>query len=249
MINPFLRIHNEKWIVPVSTLSAVLGFMIFASWITKGNYDKRVKSLPPAMQAQLEKGLIDLEKYKALEIEVGTLRARATALERAVADNSKGSSTLNEQLQEMKAFAGLTELEGPGVKVILKDNAQAGLMPQDGDLIHDIDVLRVTNELYNAGAEAISVNGQRLVGITDIRCAGTIINVNGVKVASPFVISAIGDPEMIYSGFTMNGGVMAEIASASPSMIQATKEKMLRIPPFLGSTTRKFGVVPKVTKK
>ncbi|HLO99123.1 MAG TPA: DUF881 domain-containing protein [Fimbriimonas sp.] len=235
--------------MPVSALSAVLGFLIFASWITKNNYDKRVGSLSPQTQQQWALGMIDLDKYKSLEEEVGALRKRSTALEKAISENSKGSSTLNDQLQEIKAFAGLTELEGPGVKVILKDNSQAGLMPQDGDLIHDIDVLRVTNELFNAGAEAISVNGQRLVSITDIRCAGTIINVNGVKVASPFVISAIGDPEMIYSGFTMSGGVMAEIASASPSMVQATKEKMLRVPPYLGSTVRKFGVVPKVTKK
>lgn len=235
--------------MPVSALSAVLGFMIMASWITKENRDSIVGSLTPDQQRRLESGEINLNKYRELEAEVDALRKRSTALEKEISESGKGSSTLNEQLQAVKMFAGLTEVEGPGVKVILKDNPEAGMMPQDGDLIHDIDVLRVTNELFNAGAEAISVNGQRLVSITDIRCAGTIINVNGVKVASPFVITAIGDPDMIYSGFTMSGGVMAEIASAAPSMVQATKEKMLRIPPYLGSTVHKFGRVPKVSKK
>jgi uncharacterized protein YlxW (UPF0749 family) len=184
LINPFLRIHNEKWIVPVSALSAVLGFMIMASWITKENRDSIVGSLSPEQKMRVQSGEVDLSKYRELEAEVDALRKRSTALEKEISVSGKGSSTLNEQLQATKMFAGLTEVEGPGVKVVLKDNPEAGMMPTDGDLIHDIDVLRITNELFNAGAEAISVNGQRLVSLTDIRCAGTIINVNGVKVAS-----------------------------------------------------------------
>ena len=249
MVNPFVKIHNEKWVLPVSTLSAVLGFMMVASWLTKENQNSIYPLLSPTQQKRYYENVIDLVKYQDLQKEVDTLRKHATSLEQAVSKNNTGSNVLNENLQDAKMFAGLTELEGPGIKVTLKDNPKAGLMPEDRDLVHDIDLLRVTNELFASGAEAVSINGQRLIASSSIRCAGTTILVDGVRVASPFIISAIGKDDVLYSGFTMQGAVMSELLSVNPAMIQATKEKSIKVPAFLGATAIKSGTIPKASTK
>lgn len=249
MVNPFVKIHNEKWVFPVSILSAVLGVMFGAAWLTKENRDSVYSMLSPGAQLGLSESVIDLVKYQELQQEVDSLRKHATALEKAVSEKSGSSNALNVQLQDAKVFAGLTELEGPGMKVVLRDNPKATLMPEDRDLIHDMDLIRVTNELYASGAEAVSVNGQRLVSNSSIRCAGTTILVDGVRVASPFIISAIGKDDVLYNAFTMAGAAMSELVSVNPAMIQVTKEKSIRVPAFLGVTGTKSGRVPKATTK
>ncbi len=249
MVNPFVKINNEKWILPVSILSAILGFMFVVAWLTKDTANGRWAYLSGGTQRRFSENVIDLVQYQKLQQEVDMLRKKETNLEKAISQSSQGSKALNDQLQDAKVLAGLTELEGPGVKVILRDNTKSGPMPGDGDLIHDIDVLRVTNELFSAGAEAISVNGQRLVANSSVRCAGSTILVDDVKVASPFVILAIGNASVLYSGFTMPGGIMTELASASPTMVSISKEESLRVPAYLGPTTTKVATVPKVTTK
>jgi uncharacterized protein YlxW (UPF0749 family) len=247
--NPFSRIHNEKWVYPVSAMSAILGFMMVAAWLSPKTRDSRYQLLSADQKGRVSENVIDLNEYIKLQQEVDMLRKRATALERGISDGSKGSAALNTQLQEIKAVACLTELEGPGVKVVLKDNANAGPAPIDLDLIHDMDVLRVVNELFASDAEGVAVNGQRVKSGSWIRCAGPTILVDGIKIAAPYVVTAIGNPETLYNGFTIKGGVMTEIATANPTMVQVTKEKSLRLPPYLGATTRKFASVPKESGK
>jgi uncharacterized protein YlxW (UPF0749 family) len=124
------------------------------------------------------------------------------------------------------------------------DNPKAGPAPIDLDLIHDGDLLKVVNELFASDAEGVSVNGQRIHAGSWIRCAGPTILVDSVKIAAPYVISAVGNPETLYNGFTFKGGVMSEIASTNPSMVQVVKEKSMRIPAYLGTTARKYSSVP-----
>lgn len=248
MTNPFSRIHNEKWVIPVSGLSALLGFMLVVSWLNDTSRQGRSRFLTPDQDQRKFVNEVGYANYQSMKEEVERLQKRATSLEKALSEGGKGSATLNDQLQSTKAFAGLTELEGPGVKVVLKDNAGAGGMPGEQDLIHDIDILRVTNELFASGAEAISVNGQRLQAGSSIRCAGPTVLVDGVRLAAPYTILAIGDAETVYNGFTISGGVMTEIATASPTMIQIQREKSIRIPAYLGATALKHASVPKATK-
>lgn len=240
MINPFLKIHNEKWVVPVSILSGVLGFMMVVSWINDKNRVSRVSFLPPEQRQRVLEGTIDLAKYFELQEEVSKLQKKNDELAQVISNNGKGSEQLNDQLSEIKVFAGLTELEGPGVLVTLKDNPAAGPMPAEPDIIHDYDLRKVINELLSAGAEAISVNGQRFVSTSSIRCAGPTILVDDVKVAPPFQIYAIGNPDVLYSGFTINGGVVTELSEANPEMVKIEKVKKIKLPAFLGATGKKY---------
>ncbi len=249
MVNPFVKIHNTKWVLPVSLLSTVLGVMFYAAWLTKENQNSIYRTLSPGEQRTYSESVIDLVKYQDLQSEVDSLRKKATSLEKALSNNTNGESALNDQLQDAKAFAGLTELEGPGIKVTLRDNPKSSVIGGNDDLIHDVDILSVANELFACGAEGISINGQRLVSTSSIRCAGPTILVDGVKVAVPFVILAIGKQDVLYGGFTTTGSIMSNIANSNPAMIQVTKESKIRVPAYLGATSLKSAEVPKVSTK
>lgn len=121
-------------------------------------------------------------------------------------------SQLQQELDEKNKFLGLTEVTGSGIILTLKDNEtlyskEAGVDLNEA-LVHDGDLREIINEMKNAGAEAISVNGQRIVSTTAINCGGAIITINGVKVNSPFEIKAIGN---IYSlrGIRRPGGYLS----------------------------------------
>ena len=95
--------------------------------------------------------------------------------------------------------AGFENVKGPGIIVKMEDNMAEEAFGQeyDLDIIHDVDVLRIINDLRDAGAEAISINGQRVLSISEIKCGGPIIRINGRSVGTPFYIKAIGDPKLL----------------------------------------------------
>lgn len=247
MTNPFTaRSTGSAWAIPVSVLSLVLGFMLTAAWVTRETRASRFGLMSEAQQARVGTGSIDLqEQVQKLLDEVVKLREDKSKLEATLASGTGSSKALNESLQEARLQAGLTELEGPGVMVTLRDNPKAagGLGSLDS-AIHDLDVLRVVNELWNAGAEAISVNGHRVAGGSNIRCAGSIILVDSVKVSPPLLIRAIGDPETMFGAMNLPGGVLGEIRSTDPQMATLEQVKSMRMPAFAGALPHKFGKVP-----
>jgi hypothetical protein len=113
------------------------------------------------------------------EEEIRQLRQRINELENAFASGTKQAQVLSQSLQEAKMLAGLLEVEGPGIELTLQDSKKrpSGDSPEllpELYTIHDYDLLRVVNELRQAGAEAISINGQRIVASTAIRCTGPV---------------------------------------------------------------------------
>ncbi len=100
-----------------------------------------------------------------------------------------------QELESYKLMAGYSAARGPGIRIIMKDGTRA-LYPGENlnnVLVHDRQIIQVVNELRRCGAEAISINGQRVAGRTSINCSGYTIRINGTTYAPPFVISAIGN--------------------------------------------------------
>jgi len=92
-------------------------------------------------------------------------------------------------------FSGAMDLRGPGVIVKIDDGVRDLFEGEDINnvLVHDADILIVINDLKKNGAEAISVNGERLVENSSVICSGYTVEINGVRYARPFTIRAIGD--------------------------------------------------------
>ena len=227
----------------------VLGVMLRLAWVTDQSRTSRFALLAPQIQARVGSGSLDLqEEAKNLEAEVQHVRAENTKMEASLSTQTGSTKVLNEQLQEAKVFAGLTEVEGPGLLVTLRDSAKAPQAFVQEQIIHDGDVLRVVNELWNAGAEAIAVNGHRVVTDTSVRCVGSTILVNNTPVASPVEIRALGDASTMQGALNLPAGVLAEIRSIDPSMVQLSPVKAMRLPAFSGNTGHHLLKVPAPSK-
>ena len=137
--------------------------------------------------------------------------------------------------------AALIPLAGEGVIVHMDDCTKTVKAGENPNLyvIHDDDLLRVINELRAAGAEAISVNGQRLTGISEIRCAGPTLSVNNVRSSAPFEIRAIGDKKSLESALRMRGGV-AETLGVWGIQIDIKTSDNVYIPPYRGSIRQTY---------
>jgi len=135
--------------------------------------------------------------------------------ELATKDNSEYTE-MEEQIKFANTYLGLTEVTGKGVVVTLKDNQEVnadtpGVLDVSDYLVHDGDIIQVINELKNAGAEAISINNERIISTTSITCDGTVILINGNKISSPFTIKAIGSPALILGAIQRTGGLLEEL--------------------------------------
>jgi uncharacterized protein YlxW (UPF0749 family) len=244
------RNSANNWVMPVTALSLVLGFMLVTASITATNRGSRFSLLGNDQRVRFNTGQDDIQqKYIQLSSEVSKLRDENSRLQKAVGDNSKSANVLNESLNEAKAFAALTDLQGPGIKVTLLDSKRqlSGFGGND-NIIHDVDILKVTNELFASGAEAVDVNGQRVAATTSFRCAGPVIYFDNVHIASPFVIRAIGDPAALLGGMNLPGGILDEIKQTDPSMVMIEQVKDMKMIAYAGSTSRKFGRVPTEAK-
>lgn len=112
-----------------------------------------------------------------------------------------------EELSENEMILGKTAVEGQGIKINLND-ADTEDVENAFDyqlrLVHNTDIIQVLNDLRNAGAEAISINGQRIVDSSEVYCSGPFLRVNGVKIAAEFSIYAIGNKEVLYNYMMSN---------------------------------------------
>ncbi len=146
---------------------------------------------------------------------------------------------LQQNIDALRIRAGVTEVEGPGIVITLDDTNKSNSTAVNPDtnftalIIHDIDLIMLVNELREAGAEAIAINGQRVVGSTAIRCVGPVIHVNDHPVSTPYVVQAIGNSAALFSAMNLLYG---ELAQLRPLGIHSTVEKKDKITvPAIGS--------------
>lgn len=176
-----------------------------------------------------------LSKSDGLEQQLGQAQTELSAYREQAASGSGTSEALKAEVDRLEILAGLTDVEGPGVMVVMKDSIAVNATGDEGDyIIHDNDLLSVMNELRDAGAEALSLNGERILATSEIRCTGAVVSVNGRRYAAPFVIYAIGDSATLYQALTMRNGVVDVLGQWKIEVKVSASEKLL-IPQFNGA--------------
>jgi len=107
------------------------------------------------------------------------------------------SALAAQQLQTGKLNAGLVPVQGPGIRITLDDSKRPVGQKDSEDannyIIHEQYIRALINNLWNGGAEAIAINGQRVTTNTEVFCSGTFIQINGTRQIPPYVIEAVGD--------------------------------------------------------
>jgi uncharacterized protein YlxW (UPF0749 family) len=244
----FTRFTQSTTTLPLSVMSLVLGFMISTSVY---NNQKRTISSDANQRDRIASFGGDAEvKILQQQQEIAKLQQKISKLETSVASDSKQAKVLYDSLQDLKASAGLTAISGPGVVVTLKDKKDPGIdAPLEEFIIHDRDVLKVVNELWASGAEAIVVNDIRIGLRSNFRCVGPTILVDTERIGTPVIIRAIGDGPRLASSIQMPGGIYDELRQTSEAMIKVETAQNMTLPPFNGPLGFKLGkpVKPKDT--
>lgn len=174
------------------------------------------------------------EKYDLIYAEENQKEEELAKLREEVLSQNTDSENINGQLKDINILLGYNEVSGQGLIITLKDANASTVKGNATDyIVHDGDLLEVVNALKNAGAEAISINDQRIVNSTAITCAGNIIKVNGEKLGSPFVIKAIGLTEKLKGALTMPGGYL-EVLEKDGVQVKVEEANNIEIPKYNG---------------
>ena len=221
-------------------LALVAGICVQVKTIEKTNSKMSSNAMVNNLRDQI---LRFKEKYENLSDELDVLDEKLElAREEATKDNA-GLTSLQEEIVKANKLLGLTEVTGPGVKITLQDANVTGALALATDdlsalIVHDMDVRCVINELKCAGAEAISINGNRIVQTSSIMCVGNVIEVNGKKIGAPFEILAIGLPEQL-ANLERPGGYVNLLKDYG---IKATIEKVnsITIPKYSGKLVYEY---------
>ena len=217
-------------------VSIILGMMLSLQY--KSN--KEMQATTMNMRAEdLYQQLMQVEQEKS---------DLAKELQALQAENLTSDAT--QERNELKFRAGLTAVEGSGVVVTIEDSKQPLKMGENQNLyvVHDEDILKVINELRAAGAEAIAVNEQRLIGTSEIRCAGPTVIVNGKMFSTPFQVKAIGDPKLLRSALEFRGGVVDTLKYWGINVSIETRSN-LQINPYTGPSKQEYAkAIPGVPK-
>lgn len=221
-------------------ISIVLGIMCFALTLgtciqirTVENSNSKVSNNYQENNLRAEV-LKYKEKYDNKYIELEKAEKELEQKRQESTQNNDELTQKEEQIKIGNKIIGLTEVTGPGVIVTLSDSKKeaSSVLNPSALLVHDVDILGVVNELKNAGAEAISINNQRIVPSTGITCRGNIIDINGEKVGVPFEIKAIGLPEQL-AGLSRPGGYLELLRNASVGA-ELKKYNNITIPKYTG---------------
>lgn len=179
------------------------------------------------------------EKYDKASTEFENSEKKLEEARLLATQNDQNSLDKEEEINLDNILLGLTDVEGDGIIITLKDNnnvTKSSISPLDDIelyLVHAGDLVTVLNDLKNAGAEAISVNGQRVTNSTAIYCAGNVVKINGEKISSPIEIKAIGSPELLYGSMKIPGGYI-ELLEETGVIVEIKKESNIKINKYDG---------------
>lgn len=228
-------------------ISIVLGIMCFALTAGICIQIKTVKNTNTTVsQSYTENNLrAEVLKYKEkYDNKIKEIEKIDKELEKEIEKATENNSELTDaqnQIKEGNKILGLSEVKGPGITITVADSETdfSNAIDSSPYLVHDKDILNIVNELKNAGAEAISINDHRVVTSTYIICGGNIINVNGEKIGSPFVIKAIGLPETL-ANLSRPGGTLNDLEQNRKLKVDLKKSNEITIPKYSGVLKFKY---------
>jgi uncharacterized protein YlxW (UPF0749 family) len=135
------------------------------------------------------------DEYDVLRAKVSDLNDDVATLSASISDRDVNRS--RREVEKLRDPAGLVERQGPGVTVTLSDAPEDVINSTTGNinplLVHQQDIQAVVNALWKGGATAVTIEGQRVVSTTGIRCEGNAVQLQGVPYPQPYVIQAVGN--------------------------------------------------------
>lgn len=235
---------NTNGKVAIMVVCVLVGILISIQFRTSENYDVSLRGTRSDEMAFKINSLT--QEKNALSQEVVSLREKLTNME----NGDQITADLQSELRKSDMAAGLTAVQGPGIIVTINDVPHILQRGEDPNpyLVHDYDIADIVNEMRASGAEAISVNNERITAISEIRCAGTTIVVNKNRLTPPFEIKAIGNPKNLESGLSILGGLLWVLDSQG-FPVELEQNDNIEIPAYKGSLKFEYAEPVQATEK
>lgn len=208
----------------------------FSYQLTRENESDTITNSQWERDIELRNELIAQEENnRELQQELADKQEKLLQMEEELSEQEQGFFNLAEDAEKYRMFLGKVKVKGKGVTVTLADGQYD---PNEENinnyLVHEHHVFNVINELYVSGATAIAINGQRLTHNSYIVCNGPVIEVDGNPHPAPFVITAIGDPEVLSAAINITGGVKDMLVNENVDF-KLEENQQIVLDPILGS--------------
>ena len=232
-------------------IAITLGIMCFILTVAICIQLKTIENTTTTISQSLkENGLRDevlrwKERYDNVYEELNQSLKELEEVRKQATQNDTKSSAKQEEIKNNNMLLGLSEVKGEGLQIVIADNNTGTLKNESealdlsSQVVHYDDLIEVINALNNAGAEAISINGQRIIQTTAITCEGNVIKINGQQVSSPFTIKAIGSQGLLYGSLTMIGGYLYILDEAGV-IVETTQMDNLTVEKYSGVINYKY---------
>ena len=232
---------NIKYQIAVAVVCMVLGIMVSIQFRTVK------QGVGPVSEYRARELAAQLKKVREENVKLQNVKndyeSKIKEFEDTASQGSAYAKILKDELDQARILAGIEDVEGPGITVVVDDLKFSEKV--NYPLISYSMLLELLNELNAAGAEAVSINEQRIISTSEIRQIGGIhININTVSFAPPFVFKAIGDPKTLEAALRLREGI-AEKLENSGVAVTITQEQLIKIQKYNGVIERKYAKVVK----
>lgn len=213
--------------------------LVIAICVQINTIDKATENVGTTLKDNggLRDELLSLQgKYESLYKELEDKEEQLEQTRQIASTNNEGDKQNEIEIKSNQRLLGLTDISGQGLIIKLDENREVNseeVLNISEYLVHEEDLLYIVNELFNAGADAVSINDQRIVNTTSIVCDGNIIRINGEMVGVPITIKAIGFPERLDGAIGRPGGYLQLMANEGV-IVTVEKSENINIPKYEG---------------
>jgi uncharacterized protein YlxW (UPF0749 family) len=222
----------------LSFVCIVLGFMIsFSYQFTKSetNEANGITSRQWEREYEYRNTLVKQEELnRNLQQQLFERQEKIREIEENLANQEQVLFNLVEDVEKLRMYVGEIKVQGTGIQVTLED---ASYVPSEANvnnyIVHEGHIQTVINELLISGANAIAINGQRIFHDSYISCIGPVVSVDGTQYPAPFVITAIGDADVLNAALNITGGVKDRLVNDNIN-VKIAKQQQIVLDPQLG---------------
>ena len=189
--------------ITIGIMSFMMVYIMLVQFNTVKEYDGEEVEL--MRETELKEALANYKsKYEETGEELIATREKISEYQKNEKSEEDSIALLDKELKRARMLLGSTDVHGEGIIIRMKDVVRYD--EENSTIISTADLLELINELRLAGAEAISINGERIVASSDVFDVGRFICINGQRTASPYEIKAIGDRKYLQSALNIKGG-------------------------------------------
>lgn len=206
------RLVKKKRPILFSIVFLVIGFIIAFSYRTIGKTatEEQMQSNTLAAEEAYREDLIrQQERNRELFEEINGKQEQISGYEQSFLNEEEEHADLVEEARDLRLLIGDVPAQGQGLRVTLEDAEYDPVEQNPNDyIVHESHVFNVINELKIAGAQGISINGQRITHNSYIKCTGPVITIDGNTYPAPFVVEAVGNMDHLHEALYLKGGVI-----------------------------------------